>query len=148
MRHHPAVLPRASPAHPPDDSLLGRKISRGFHPSIHPLSEPDDSAANRVHVPAVFERRVADVEVYGRHVGLDLWDATGHEEHVSFGCPDSRATLVCFAIDPSSSLGNIHRVSFCSFVASLKLNSPPVDSQCALLFPWLSDLVCWLQKGS
>jgi len=64
----------------------------------------------RVYVPTVFENYVADVEVDGRHVELQLWDTAGQEDYDRLrplSYPDSHVILICFSVDSPDSLDNV-----------------------------------------
>ncbi|XP_016040701.1 transforming protein RhoA-like [Erinaceus europaeus] len=60
--------------------------------------------------PTVFEKYVADIEVDGMHVELDLWDTCGPPVYDSwrpFSYLDTDVILMCFSIDNPDSLDNI-----------------------------------------
>ncbi|KAG8695740.1 GTP-binding protein Rho1 [Ceratobasidium sp. 394] len=63
-----------------------------------------------MYVPTVFENYVAEVEIDGRHVELELWDTAGQEEYNRLrplSYPDAHVILLCFAIDSPSSFNNV-----------------------------------------
>lgn len=62
------------------------------------------------YVPTVFDNYVADVDVDGRRVELQLWDTAGQEDYDRLrplSYPDSHVILICFAIDIPDSLDNV-----------------------------------------
>lgn len=62
------------------------------------------------HVPIVFETCVADIEVDGEQVELELWDTPGQEDYArlrALSYPDTDVILMCFSIDSPESLKNI-----------------------------------------
>jgi GTPase SAR1 family protein len=56
------------------------------------------------------DNHVADVEVDGEHVKLDLWDSAGQESYDRLSAlryPGSHVILMCFAVDSPDSLDNV-----------------------------------------
>ena len=63
-----------------------------------------------VHIPAVFENYITDVEVDGKHVELALWDTAGYGDYDRLSplkYPYSHVILICFAVDSPDSLDNV-----------------------------------------
>lgn len=66
---------------------------------------------SELYHPTVFENQVADVEVDGRHVELNLWDTAGQETYDRLRpltYADSHVILICFGVDFPDSLYNVH----------------------------------------
>jgi len=62
------------------------------------------------YVPTVFENDVADIEVDGNKVKLELWDTAGQEDYDRLrplSYHDTDVILMCFSIDSPDSLENI-----------------------------------------
>ncbi|KAK5682779.1 GTP-binding protein Rho1 [Elasticomyces elasticus] len=61
-------------------------------------------------IETLLDNYVADVEVDGKRVELDLWDTGGFEEWDDFrprSYPDAHVVLVCFSIDRPASYDNV-----------------------------------------
>ena len=61
-------------------------------------------------VPRVLDNHVADIEVDGKQVALQLWDTAGHEDYDRLrplSYPGTDVILMCFSIDSPDSLENI-----------------------------------------
>jgi len=76
-------------------------------------------AFQETFVPTVFEKNyvadVADIEVDGRHVELELWDTSCYEDFDRLRplyYPGSHVILICFAIDSPDSLENVENKWF------------------------------------
>ena len=60
--------------------------------------------------PTVFDNYVADIEVYGKHVELGLWDTAGDEDYDRLrplSYPNSHVVLISFDIAKPVSLYNV-----------------------------------------
>ncbi|ORY76162.1 putative small GTPase of Rho family [Neocallimastix californiae] len=78
-----------------------------------------------VYVLTVFKNYVADVEIYGGHVEIVLWDTGGQEDYDRFKPLDyseSNVILICFSVDSPDSLDNVKEkciskvLHFCPYV--------------------------------
>ncbi|KZP27332.1 Rho GTPase [Athelia psychrophila] len=59
---------------------------------------------------AVVEKYIADVDVDGKNVELEMWDTAGQEEYDRLrplSYPDSDVILICFAVDSPDSLDSV-----------------------------------------
>ncbi|CAL8135166.1 unnamed protein product [Orchesella dallaii] len=62
------------------------------------------------YAPTVFENYVADIDVDGKQVELQLWDTAGQEDYDRLrplSYPETDVLLMCFSIDSPDSLQNI-----------------------------------------
>lgn len=63
-----------------------------------------------VYVPTVFENYIADINIDGQCVELELWDTAGQEDYDRLrplSYPDSNIILICYSIDLPDSLENV-----------------------------------------
>ncbi|CAG7853392.1 GTP-binding protein rhoA AltName: Full=Rho1 protein homolog; Flags: Precursor [Serendipita indica DSM 11827] len=74
-------------------------------------------------VPTRFESYIADIEVDGRRLELDIWDTAGSEDYDHLrplSYPYSHVVLICFSIGSPDSLDNVEEkwvpevLHFCS----------------------------------
>ncbi|PVV01822.1 hypothetical protein BB560_003747 [Smittium megazygosporum] len=62
------------------------------------------------YIPTVFENWVADMNVGGKVVELELWDTAGQEDYDRLrylSYPDANCVLMCYSVDSPDSLENI-----------------------------------------
>ncbi|XP_041931203.1 uncharacterized protein LOC121694874 isoform X11 [Alosa sapidissima] len=65
-----------------------------------------------IYVPRVLENYIANIEVDGKEVELNLWNTAGQQEYPRLrplSYPDTDVILMCFAIDKPSSLESISK---------------------------------------
>ncbi|KAG5264121.1 hypothetical protein AALO_G00272370 [Alosa alosa] len=65
-----------------------------------------------IYVPRVLENYIANIEVDGKEVELNLWNTAGQQEYPRLrplSYPDTDVILLCFAIDKPSSLESISK---------------------------------------
>ncbi|KAK5064345.1 hypothetical protein LTR84_000178 [Exophiala bonariae] len=65
---------------------------------------------SKVYVPTVYENYVADIEVDGKALELELWDTAGQENYDRLrplSYPDTHVVLVAFSIDSPDTLDNV-----------------------------------------
>uniref|UniRef100_T1INH0 Uncharacterized protein n=1 Tax=Strigamia maritima TaxID=126957 RepID=T1INH0_STRMM len=75
------------------------------------------------YTPTVFENYLANIEVNGNQVELDLWDTAGQEDYDQLrplSYPDTDVILICLSIGNPDSLENIRDM----WAAEAKLHCP------------------------
>ena len=90
---------------------VGHCVLEGDLPrGVSTLIDCSVTADNREQVSPVtlFDNYVADAEVDGKHVELELWDMGASNDRIRpLGYPDSHAILICFSISNPDTLDNV-----------------------------------------